>query len=78
MISLNCFSINCPVHHCKNCNLEKIYFLVSFIIVCRYGLSKNRAELNKSFWLCILSQLYRVDTRNTEIACAILHSSHVE
>lgn len=55
----------------------KFYFLVSFIIVCRYGLSKNRAELNKSFCPCILSQVYRVDTRNPKIAHAILHSAHV-
>lgn len=56
----------------------EILLLVSFIIVCRYGLSKNRAELNKSFCPCILSQVYRVDTGNPKIAHAILHSAHVE
>lgn len=41
----------------------KSYFLVSFITVRRYGLSKNHAEQNKSLCPCILSQVCRVDTR---------------
>lgn len=51
------------------------YTAFSFITLHRHWFNKDGVELNKSFCICILSEVYSVDIHNTKKKCLAYYSA---